>query len=63
MNNELKSCPFCGGKGVIKAVNKNYGLTIWCQCKKNDEDSFYGAFVTMAFSALICGGLYALLFH
>lgn len=28
MNNELKPCPFCGGKSVIKAVNKNYGLTI-----------------------------------
>lgn len=34
MSEELKPCPFCGGKGVIKAVNKNYGLTIWCQCKK-----------------------------
>ena len=30
---------------------------------QNDEESFYGAFVAMAFSALICGGLYALLFH
>ena len=34
MSEELKSCPFCGGKSVIKAVNKNYGLTIWCQCNK-----------------------------
>ena len=34
MNNELKPCPFCGGKSVIKAVNKNYGLTIWCQCNE-----------------------------
>lgn len=34
MSKELKPCPFCGGKSVIKAVNKNYGLTIWCQCNK-----------------------------
>ena len=32
MREELKPCPFCGGKAVIKAVNRNYGLTIWCQC-------------------------------
>ena len=31
---ELKPCPFCGGKAVIKAVNKSYGFTIWCQCKE-----------------------------
>ena len=34
MSEELKPCPFCGGTGTIKAVNKNYGFTIWCQCKK-----------------------------
>lgn len=34
MSEELKPCPFCGGKSVIKAVNKNYGLTIWCQCNE-----------------------------
>ena len=36
MREELKTCPFCGGKAVIKAVNRNYGLTIWCQCTKCD---------------------------
>lgn len=30
---------------------------------QNDEESFYRVFVAMAFSALIYGGLYALLFH
>lgn len=34
MREELKPCPFCGGEAVIKAVNKSYGLTIWCQCPK-----------------------------
>lgn len=34
MSEELKPCPFCGGEAVIKAVNRNYGLTIWCQCQK-----------------------------
>lgn len=34
MNEELKPCPFCGGEAVIKAINKNYGLTIWCQCNE-----------------------------
>lgn len=34
MREELKPCPFCGGKAVIKAVNRNQGLTIWCQCPK-----------------------------
>ena len=34
MSEELKPCPFCGGKAVIKAVNKNYGLTILCQCNE-----------------------------
>ena len=29
----------------------------------NDEDSFYSEFSALAFSALICGGIYALLFH
>lgn len=36
MSEELKPCPFCGGEAVIKAVNRNYGLTIWCQCLKCD---------------------------
>ena len=36
MCEELKPCPFCGGEAVIKAVNRNYGLTIWCQCLKCD---------------------------
>lgn len=30
---ELNPCPFCGGKGVVKAVNKSYGFTIWCACE------------------------------
>lgn len=34
MSEELKPCPFCGGKAIIKAVDKNYGFTIWCQCKE-----------------------------
>lgn len=34
MREELKPCPFCGGEAVIKAFNKNYGFTIWCQCQK-----------------------------
>ena len=34
MREELKPCPYCGGEAVIKAVNKNYGFTIWCQCQK-----------------------------
>ena len=33
MSKELKKCPFCGGKAIIKAADKNYGFTIWCQCK------------------------------
>lgn len=33
MSKELKPCPFCGGEAVVKAVNKNYGFTIWCKCK------------------------------
>lgn len=34
MSEELKPCPFCGGEVVVKAVNKNYGLAIRCQCSK-----------------------------
>lgn len=34
MSEELKPCPFCGGEGVLKAVNKSYGFTIWCQCRE-----------------------------
>lgn len=33
MSEELKPCPFCGGEAKIKAANKNYGFTIWCQCE------------------------------
>lgn len=33
MSEELKPCPFCGGKAIIKAVTKSYGFTIWCACK------------------------------
>ena len=25
MSIELKTCPFCGGRAVMKAVNKKYG--------------------------------------
>ena len=31
---ELKPCPFCGGKAVIKAKTKEYGFTIWVECEK-----------------------------
>lgn len=34
MSKELKPCPFCGGEAIIKAANKSYGFTIWCQCSK-----------------------------
>lgn len=34
MSKELKTCPFCGERAVMKAVNKEYGFTIWCQCRK-----------------------------
>lgn len=34
MSKELKPCPFCGGKAIIKAANKKYGFAIWCQCKE-----------------------------
>lgn len=34
MSKELKPCPFCGGKAIIKAFNKKYGFAIWCQCKE-----------------------------
>lgn len=33
MSENLKPCPFCGGKAKIKAVIKSYGFTIWCACK------------------------------
>lgn len=28
MSKELKTCPFCGERAVMKAVNKEYGFTI-----------------------------------
>ena len=32
---KLKPCPFCGGKGKVKAAKKdNVGFTIWCECEK-----------------------------
>ena len=31
---ELKPCPFCGGKAVVKATTKRIGFTIWCECEK-----------------------------
>ena len=30
-NIELKPCPFCGSKAVIKANKK---ICVWCQCTK-----------------------------
>ena len=31
----IKPCPFCGGKGEVKAAKKDYiGFTIWCECEK-----------------------------
>lgn len=31
----LKPCPFCGGKGKIKAAKRDYiGFAIWCECEK-----------------------------
>lgn len=30
---ELKSCPFCGGKATLKATNKSCVFTIWCECE------------------------------
>lgn len=32
---ELKPCPFCGGRAVLKAKTKHgIGFTIWCECSK-----------------------------
>lgn len=36
MSVELKPCPFCGKRAGIKATNKSYGFTIWCQCENSD---------------------------
>lgn len=36
MSEELKPCPFCGERAGIKATNKSYGFTIWCQCENSD---------------------------
>lgn len=33
MSEELRPCPFCGGKAKVKAVKKDYiGFTVWCAC-------------------------------
>ncbi len=33
MSEELKPCPFCGKKAIIKATTKtDVGFTIWCEC-------------------------------
>lgn len=35
MMEKLKPCPFCGGKGKIKAAKKDrVGFTIWCECEE-----------------------------
>ena len=31
---ELKHCPFCGGKAVVKAITKRIGFSIWCECSE-----------------------------
>ena len=31
---ELKPCPFCGGKAVVKATTKRIGFAIWCECSE-----------------------------
>lgn len=34
MSEELKPCPFCGGKAKVKATKKDCtGFTIWCACE------------------------------
>ena len=34
MSEELKPCPFCGGKAKVKATKKDYvEFTIWCECE------------------------------
>lgn len=34
MDEELKPCPFCGGKAKVKATKKEHiGFTIWCACE------------------------------
>ncbi len=33
MSEELRPCPFCGGKAKVKAAKGDYtGLTVWCAC-------------------------------
>lgn len=33
MSEELRPCPFCGGKAKVKAVKKDYiGFTVWRAC-------------------------------
>ena len=34
MSIELKACPFCGGRAVMKAVNKEYGRKLRSQQSK-----------------------------
>lgn len=33
MSVKMKPCTFCGGNVTVKAINKSYGFTIWCQCE------------------------------
>lgn len=33
MSEELRPCPFCGGKAKVKAAKEDYiGFTVWCAC-------------------------------
>lgn len=33
MSEELRPCPFCGGKAKVKAAKEDHiGFTVWCAC-------------------------------